>query len=707
MGSHTTPPRRRESTWGDEFREIFLWIVESIEAFFSRWRTLVVDGRRTAAPAKHGSATHAPTSSVPGTIAHTDAAEDPLGTLWHRVSYSEDAAASGRLINGAFRDPDYGVVFGGTDSESNVLTLGPPRSAKTSGVLAAQACAHLGATFIISTKPDLAQLTAVACARKGPIYHLDLTGRRTYSGMITARWNMLAGGETFTGAKRIASTVTKAAAPPGAINHKFWESLGARWLAVPIYAANLAGKHKTAEGYQFLLDCVNGEEAALDEMEAILEAHGGDDGQVALKTWRSFEDGRVHAEGVGSVRITVMQALAPLEAAEVRAASAQPNLDLATLLASTNNGVLNTLVGENAQVRNMASIGVAGRDGWPAIGHPPTIYVSIDQGDDEAALLPRIFVHQLWGAIKDRHEADQAEGITGRPKVLLIWDELATGFPDPDYPRIVAQCADQGLIISTVLHDLGQAQPIWGQTAESLLTLHRYINVFRGVRHTGTLQALSTIIGNRWEARSSITRSRNIGGAHDSSTFGDTEGEQRLPILDPGQIREGKAGDPKALLCIVPDGWHYIWPTPLWGASPWPRALITTMRLVADWDFSYGGQHYPFAALPVPELDRSDASGTPILVRTQRNGAALLNEYRQLKAHYDQVRRAQEPNRMTAKPPPPPARWTAAPPPPPPAPASTRPTPTPDGPRPAPTDLSTRILRRPPVPTDNDDSMGA
>jgi hypothetical protein len=40
--------------------------------------------------------------------------------------------------------------------------------------------------------------------------------------------------------------------------------------------------------------------------------------------------------------------------------------------------------------------------------------------------------------------------------------------------------------------------------------------------------------------------------------------------------------------------------------------------------------YWRLGALPLPELDRLDLGGTPLLISTQRDGSALYNRYRQL-----------------------------------------------------------------------------
>src|SRR4051794_37038906 len=91
------------------------------------------DGLAPPPPAPERTATVGPTSvdsRRPPTLDALDAMEDPMGSLWYHVSYAAGGAQSGRLINGAFRHREAGgIVFHATEPESNVLTLGPPRSA--------------------------------------------------------------------------------------------------------------------------------------------------------------------------------------------------------------------------------------------------------------------------------------------------------------------------------------------------------------------------------------------------------------------------------------------------------------------------------------------------------------------------------------------------------------------------------------------------
>ena len=566
---------------------------------------------------------------APGTVDALDSAEDPMGALWHHVSYLGEMSTRGRLLIGAARDPLHGIVLNGTEPESNVLIIGPPRSNKTTGFLAPQIIAHLGPTFVITTKDDLAELTAVACARKGEVIHLNLTAERTYPGMVQGRWSILADAVTWTEAKRRGAAIAKAATPARASNHSFWRDLGADFMAPAIYAVALTGRGHSADGYSFFLDVMTGDEPAEDEMLDAL-SNAGEDGRIAQAKWQSFKT--VHPEGYGSIRLTVMHALSILERPEVRRLSDRPNIDINKLLAYNTAADVNPHVAETPRMRSMAVMGIAARDGWPRIGSCPTVYVTVDQGDEQAAVLTRAFVHYLWECIKARHREDRYEGLGPRPKVLVAWDELATGFPDPDYPTIVAQCADQGMIVTAAIHDLGQTVAKWGAAdAASFTNLHRTIVVFPRITHAETLQTISTVLGYRWETRSGTNSSTSMGN-QTSFSHGRSSSDHRLPTLDPGEIWAGRPGDPKAVLVLHPGGWTWAWPTPLWAARPWPRALVASMEYVDELagDHPSNDPYWRLGALPLPELDRLDLGGTPLLISTQRDGSALYNRYRQL-----------------------------------------------------------------------------
>ncbi len=139
-----------------------------------------------------------------------DGQTDPLAHI--RRTYSHGPGGRTRMFLGAQRGPA-GVEFVYSEPESNVLVLGPPRSAKTTGVLAPQVLSHIGPRVVMSAKTDLAELCAVACARDGTVWHMDITGTDPLPGLRPARLSFISGASTWGKSKKLGSTILAAGAP--------------------------------------------------------------------------------------------------------------------------------------------------------------------------------------------------------------------------------------------------------------------------------------------------------------------------------------------------------------------------------------------------------------------------------------------------------------------------------------------------------------
>jgi hypothetical protein len=223
-------------------------------------------------------------------------------------------------------------------------------------------------------------------------------------------------------------------------------------------------------------------------------------------------------------------------------------------------------------------------------------------------------MREVWEAVQELHREDKANGVTGRRPTLLVMDELANLAPDPIYPSMVAQCADQGLLVCAGVQDLGQVERHFGSEAKTFLTVHREVLMFPGVRNVETLRAISELLGNRWERRAnsgdSLSHGRDV-----SIGFNNSETDHRIPFLDIGELSAGLPGDPKAVLSLSPGrGGLYIWPSPVWAAHPWPHVLVANLELQRDATMiGPDGTEYPVVEMPVPELDRLDAQGRTAL----------------------------------------------------------------------------------------------
>ncbi len=586
------------------------------------WQRLRTEAeRRLQAPA--------PPPPYPGGINYLDGLDDPWPSLVR--FHSHGAWGRKRMLLGVAPALDNGEpIFASSESESNCLTIGPPRSAKSTGVLMAQLLAHYGPVAVFGTKTDLLNRTAVARSRMGPCFHLDATGDDPAPGLIPARYSPVADSSSWAGAQSVAAGMT-ASNPEGhnSSRESFWTEQAADYIAVPLYAAWLDGR-----GMDFVVRVIRGVESLVDDMEEILTGEGrGSDALEAWEQWEAVE--RTHADGLSSIRMTARRALRIYNRPKVRQQADNPNLDLAAFVRGEPEAF--NYAAADDQARSIYGLsGQVANDGWP-VGRYPTLYVTATSTDaEEAQTIYRAIMRQLWKAVQELHREDERNGVVGRRPTLLVMDELANQAPDPTYTRMVAQSADQGLLVSSAVQDLGQIERHFGTDSKAFLTVHREVLTFRQIRNDETLDTLSKLIGNRWERRT--TQGDSVTQGRESSTgISNSESDHRVPILDPGQIRNGRPGDPKAVLHFAAEGAvRWLWPSPVWVARPWPRILVAALELQEhDSMVAPDGSLWPVAAMPVPDLGRvNDGTGVPWLVGSQRDGQALYARWWNARQRY-------------------------------------------------------------------------
>ncbi|SDY17695.1 Type IV secretory system Conjugative DNA transfer [Modestobacter sp. DSM 44400] len=557
--------------------------------------------------------------------------EQYLASRWSqkRLWLGVGIPAEGRQLEPVFSDP-----------ERNCLWLGPPKSHKSHGGLAPQAMAWNGPAVILSVKKDLAEATALVRARFGDqIQHLDPTGGSLIDGAVEVRFSPIAEAGTWGGAQKVAAGLAGSGTRDagGSANQKFWESLGAAYMAVPLYAANLDGRDM-----RFVLSVINGVAAALDSLEAILtnapEDHATD-AQAALDKWNSLSN--MGGSIKDSIVVTSTQALNIYDRPETLARSLDPNFNAYDFI-STGRGELNILATASDAEAALGDMGVTKNSGVPLTGVYPTLYVTASTGDaEDAQAIMRTIIRQFWDACRRLADEDRIDGITDRRPLLLVCDELTNLAPDPAYPSMVSQSVDQGLVISAAIQDLGQVESRFGRDGDTFLTLHNEVMVLPGIKNEKTLTTISNILGKKWIK---LTTHGSSGGAIDASQgpgWSVSESWHEVPVVPINQVRDGLPGHPNAVLRLPPTGFEYLNPSPLWGARPWPQMIVSTMEY-----FLWRTPHdiSPAFMLPIPELDRiNPTTGEYFLVETQPNGRQLLDRYMQAcSAFIDIVEAAEE-----------------------------------------------------------------
>lgn len=534
---------------------------------------------------------------------------DPTEAMVRNYSYGRWAHPSRSLPLGVNQDPRDGhLYFRRTDPGLATITMAPPQSTKTTGVLAPQILTHHGPRVVMSAKTDLARLTAVACSRLGPVFHLDATGKDPVEGLIPAHLSVTVESSSPSEARNVASMIATCGNAPGRdAKNEFWSQLGAELMAPALYAA-----HRLDYDEEFVLRVVRGSASAEDEMVDYLEKDPA--GADLLDSYNSLR--RTHAEGLSSIRMSAMHSLRIYSRPEVRDYRGKMPFDFYNFVRGWPKSS-NRLKSEgDDHDRAMEAQGI-----YPTelTGSYATVFITATSTQtEEAQLIYRLFLRMLWTATSDLHREDQRNDVTYRRPTLLVMDELANIAPDPIYPSLVSQSGDQGLIVSSAIQDLGQLEKHFGTEAKAFLTLHGHRLIFPGISNPETLRAISDMLGTRWEGRT--TMSDNVTQSeHPSTGYGYSQSDHLIPILNPGEIRNGKPGDPKAVLHLDNHpGFEYLWPSPVWAARPWPRMLIASLHVQSNsWMVDPGDGEWPVVNMPVPDLGRfAPGARDPILVQS-------------------------------------------------------------------------------------------
>ncbi len=505
-----------------------------------------------------------------------------------------------------------------SEPERCCLWLGAPKVNKTHGGLAPQAIAWNGPAVIMSVKPDLAYATALHRARfDDTIWHLDPTGGPLIPGAAEGRWSPIEMADSWGGAQRVAAGLAGAGTrdTQSSSNAKFWESLAGAYMAVPLFAAKLAGRNM-----RFVLSVINGVESAIDELEEILGGIDTEDAQAALEKWTSLS--AMGGAIKDSIVVTSTQALNIYDRAETLQRSLDPNIDPYDFVSGGDNE-LNFCATANDHEVALANMGVTKSNGVPKTGRYPTLYITASSGDaEDAQAIMRTIIRQFWDACRRLHQEDLEAGVRDRRPLLLICDELTNLAPDPAYPSIVSQCVDQGMVIASGIQDLGQVESRFGRDGETFLTLHNEVLVFPGIKNEKTLSTISNILGKKWMQLESHGQS---GGADaNKAGWSISQSWHETPHVPIDQVRNGHPSAPGAVLRLPPTGYEYIYPSPVYRSKPWPRMVVSTL----EWFLRRTNHdHSPAFLLPIPELDRKDAEGNYVMVTSQRQGADLLARY--------------------------------------------------------------------------------
>jgi len=146
--------------------------------------------------------------------------------------------------------PPHGGIYLGWGSDGPViarpdehlLVIGPPRSGKTTRLLAFSVLSHPGAVVVTSTKPDIIGLTSWARERLGRVWFWAPSGTMDVpEGMEELRWSPVVGCSDFDEAVARAYALSSAARPGQSVHDAHWTERAQALLAPLLHAAALEG----------------------------------------------------------------------------------------------------------------------------------------------------------------------------------------------------------------------------------------------------------------------------------------------------------------------------------------------------------------------------------------------------------------------------------------------------------------------------------
>jgi type IV secretion system protein VirD4 len=322
--------------------------------------------------------------------------------------------------------------------------------------------AAVGSVVAVSTKDDVLVETAAARGRLGECLLYDPSGRiGCPPGVRNVGWSPLSSAKSWDGAVLVAEAMVGASAE-GRFKEEgsHWTERASALLSTLFHAAALRG-------------------APISEVVAAVNRRQG---EVFLGPL---------ARAGASIPLDLLNGLLATEERELSS------------IWSTASGVLSGFRTTAAQ----QSSALTGLDAERFVHSRSTLYIATSsEHQHQAAPL-------VAGVLRDVRSAAYLAGRRSTPpkSVLFVLDELANIAPLHDLPALVAEGASQGVLTIASLQDLSQARRRFGVAAEGFLTLFGTKVVLAGMSDVRTLEALSTLAGQREVTVESRSYSRQPG----------------------------------------------------------------------------------------------------------------------------------------------------------------------------------------------------
>ncbi len=372
-------------------------------------------------------------------------------SLWQLRRLLVVGPRRGRIILGRrdrIRDRLLGRLYLAVEQCHSVLAFGPPGSYKTHALVIPAILEWSGPVVTTSIKPDVLRATLAHRARLGEVWVYDPLG---LSGVPGAQWTPLAYCGSYAKARRIGRMLADAADVHG---HKpddatYWQLLGAKLLAVLLYAA--AGTGRTMADVARWVDVQD-----FDEVYACLVELGD---ERALDAWAACKARPDNT--LGSVYGTAETLLDVFGDPTVAASAEGCDLDVDALLTGPNNTLyLYAPASEQERLRPLFELLVS---------------VVIARAEELAAARP--------------------DGMLS-PRLFVCLDEAGNCAAIAKLPQLATTGRGQGIQLLTIWHDEAQLAYRYGKRATTVLNGHRAKLFLSGQADPASLELASKLIGD-------------------------------------------------------------------------------------------------------------------------------------------------------------------------------------------------------------------
>jgi type IV secretion system protein VirD4 len=371
----------------------------------------------------------------------------------------------------------------------SVLIFGPTGSYKTSGLLVAAILDWQGPLLATSVKPDVLRATMAQRARKGEVTIIDPLGA---SGEVVAQWTPLAACGTWAGAQQmavmLANAIEQTPTEEQRPEHRFWKTMGTKFLAPMLYAAAVKGLCM-----RDVLHWLDTRED--DQVTSILEATGV---QAALDAWNSSQFRGERARD--SLYATAEEMLHVYANERVAAWTTGHTLDVDYFLSGEHTVYLYAPAHQQRLLR--------------------PLFETITQ--------------QVVAAAQEK-AAKSPDGLLD-PRLGLFLDEAGNCAALSDLDVLATTARGQGIQLVTVWHDKSQLEARYGAKASTILNNHRAKLFLSGLADLSALELGSKLIGERHE----LEQSRSLGSDGRHSLNESTSYRPLLPVEDLRRLRPGE-----------------------------------------------------------------------------------------------------------------------------------------------------------------------